>query len=416
MEILFMALLLIASAFFSASETSLFSLPKYHLRRLREEDSSVARAILTLLSDQHRLLVTILLGNMCVNVLYASFAVHVAAKVAQTGGVASFVIVDSLALAILLVFGEVSPKSVAVRIPFTLSRLTAPFLLAFQNAVAPVRLVLETVAAFILKGLAARAHARPPTATELRKLVSLSKEKGVFAAQEGDLISQVIEFGSIEVREVMTPRVDMVCFHISAPAERLHSIVRETKFGRIPTYTINYDFINGVIDSKDVILHPEKRPQDLVRPVLFVPETARVESVLKQLLGKGQTVAIVVDEFGGTQGLVTIEDIVEEIVGEIEDEYAKEKKKIVELSPDKFLVLAELTVREWNEFSGSRVNDTRFETLGGYVSALLDKVPETDDLASDGAFRFTVKRVDKNRVRTILAERLQSEKESERLI
>jgi CBS domain containing-hemolysin-like protein len=413
MELLFMALLLVASAFFSASETALFSLPKYHLRRLREEDSRVAKAILSLLSDQHRLLVTILLGNMSVNILYASFAVLFAAKLAQTGGVATFAVIDSLALVVLIVFGEVFPKSVAVRIPFALSEMAAPILLAFQKVVTPARVLLEAAAGFCVSVLSPRVRARPSTATELRRLVSLSKEKGLLAAQEGNLISEVIEFGTIEVREVMTPRVDMVCFHISEPFEKLRKIVLESRYSKIPTYTINYDYINGVIHSKDVILHPEKQPRDLVRPVPFVPETARVESVLKQMLQKRRTMAVVVDEYGGTQGLVTIEDILEEIVGEIEDEYDREEKKIVELSPEGYLVLADVTLREWNEFSGSEVKDTRFETVGGYVSALLDKVPEVDDATSDGAFRFTVKRVDKNRVRTILAERLQAKRESE---
>jgi CBS domain containing-hemolysin-like protein len=412
MEPLFMALLLVASAFFSASETALFSLPKYHLRRLREEDSRVAKAILSLLSDQHRLLVTVLLGNMCVNILYASFAVLVAAKSAQAGGVAEFAIIDLLALVILIIFGEVFPKSVAVRIPFALSEMAAPVLLAFQKVVTPARVLLEAAAGFCVCVLSPRARARPSTATELRRLVSLSKEKGVLAAQEGNLISEVIEFGTIEVREVMTPRVDMVCFHISEPVEKLRKIVLESRYSKIPTYTINYDYINGVIHSKDVVLHPEKQPRDLVRAVVFVPETARVESVLKQMLQKRRTMAVVVDEYGGTQGLVTLEDILEEIVGEIEDEYDREEKKIVELSPDGYLVLADVTLREWNEFSGSEVKDTRFETVGGYVSALLDKVPEVDDATSDGAFRFTVKRVDRNRVRTILAERLPGKRES----
>lgn len=408
-----MALLLVASAFFSASETALFSLPRYHLRRLREDKTRVARAILSLLSDQHRLLVTILLGNMCVNILYASFAVLFAAKSAQTGGVAAFAVIDSLALVVLIIFGEVFPKSVAVRVPFALSEMVAPILLAFQRVVTPVRVVLEAAGGFCVSVVAPRARARPSSAAELRRLVSLSKEKGVLAAQEGSLISEVIEFGTIEVREVMTPRVDMVCFHISEPIEKLREIVLESRYAKIPAYTINYDYINGVIHSKDVILHPEKQPGELVRPVLFVPETARVESVLKRLLEKRRTMAIVVDEYGGTQGLVTLEDIVEEIVGEIEDEYGREEKKIVKVSPDRYLVLADVTLREWNEFSGFEVKDTRFETLGGYVSALLDKVPEVDDATSDGAFRFTVKRADKNRVRTILAERLRSEGESE---
>ncbi|MFH1423173.1 MAG: hemolysin family protein [Planctomycetota bacterium] len=410
MELIVMALLLCASAFFSASETAFFSLPKYHIRRLREENTKAAKTILSLLSNQHRLIVTILFGNMCVNILYSSFAIFFAAKIAEKGGVAAFALVNLIALIVLIIFGELAPKAVAIRAPFRLSELAAPILLAFQKIVTLPRVILETVGGFFTNLIHPRTKKQIATITELRNLITLGKESGALDTQEGNLISEVIEFGTIEVREVMTPRVDIVCFHISEPVEELRKIILESGHSKIPTYTLNLDYIDSVIHSKDVILYPNKPLKDLARPILCVPEKARVESVLKQLLEKRKTIAIVVDEYGGTQGLVTLEDILEEIVGEIEDEYDRGRKKVVELSPDRFLIWAGITLREWNEISGSLVADTRFETIGGYVSALLDKVPEVDDITNDGSYKFTIKRVDKHRVRTILAERLRNNK------
>lgn len=409
MELILMAFLLAGSAFFSASETALFSVPRYQLRRLREKHGVVGRTITFLLEDQRSLLVTVLLGNMFVNVCYCSLAVLFGARLSVERGVGIFVAVDAVALAMLIVFGEVLPKSVAVNLPLTVARLTAPFLLMFRTAILPLRVVFEVVVRVLTAAIpAGRESAGKDSVTiqDLANLVEVGLHHGLLTPRENKMLQEVIEFGTIEAREVMTPRIDVTLHDICATRERLLALIRRSRRSKIPLYRDEPDNIVGVLHTKDVFLYPDSPVDSLVRPVAFFPETAKIDSILRALLAQQQTIAMVVDEYGGLEGIVTLEDIVEEVVGEIEDEFDKERPKVRRLSGERYLLQGSLPLREWNEIAGTALRDERIETVGGLVAMHLDRLPRKGDSVELHGYKFTVLRVVKEHTKVILAEKL----------
>jgi len=406
MELVFMALLLVGSAFFSASETALFSIPRYQLRRLQQRPGLVGRSITILLESQRSLLVTVLLGNMFVNVLYASLAVLYGARLAQTRGYLVFAVVDIASLVVLIIAGEVVPKSVAVNSPLIVARFFAPPLLLFRTAITPVRALFEA----IVKGLTAvvpSGRAETPATTEdLSNLVEVGKDHGLLTPRENEMLREVIEFGAIEAREVMTPRIELSLYDLDAGKEGLTELIRECKHSKIPVWRDNPDNILGVIHAKDIFLYPDWQIDSLVRKVMFFPETAKIDVIRRELLERQQTMAMVVDEYGGLEGVVTLEDILEEVVGEIEDEFDKREHKMTRLSGDRYLVSAGLTLREWNDIAGTSLTDEKIETLGGMVAMRLDRIPEKGDSVKMGGYRFTVLRVVEQHPKMIMVEKI----------
>ncbi len=406
MELVFMALLLVGSAFFSASETALFSIPRYQLRRLQQRPGLVGRSITILLESQRSLLVTVLLGNMFVNVLYASLAVLYGARLAQTQGYFVFAVVDVVSLVVLIIAGEVVPKSVAVNSPLVVAKFFAPVLLLFRIAIMPIRAFFDVV----VKGLtalvpASRAEA-PASAEDLSNLVEIGKDYGLLTPRENEMLREVIEFGNIEVREVMTPRIDVALYGIDAGKEGLAKLIKDCKHSKIPVWRTDPDNIIGVIHAKDVFLYPDWQVHSLVRKVMFFPETAKIDVIRRELLARQQTMAMVVDEYGGLEGVVTLEDILEEVVGEIEDEFDVREHKVRKLSGGRYLVSAGLTLREWNDIAGTSLADEKRETVGGMVAMHLDRIPRKGDSVKLGGYRFTVLRVVEQHPKLVLAEKI----------
>ena len=406
MELVFMALLLVGSAFFSASETALFSIPRYQLRRLQQRPGLVGRSITILLESQRSLLVTVLLGNMFVNVLYASLAVLYGARLAQTQGYLVFAVVDVASLVVLIIVGEVMPKSVAVNSPLIVARFFAPVLLVFRTAITPVRILFEVVVKGLTK-IVPSGRADESTSTEdLSDLIEIGSEHGLLTPRENEMLREVIEFGTIEAREVMTPRIEVSLYDLDAGKEGLAGLIRECKHSKIPVWRENPDNILGVIHAKDVFLYPDWQIDMLVRKVMFFPETAKIDVIRRELLARQQTMAMVVDEYGGLEGVITLEDILEEVVGEIEDEFDEREHKVTRLSGDRYLVSAGLTLREWNDIAGTSLADEKIETIGGMVAMWLDRIPEKGDSVKMEGYRFTVIRVVEQHPKMIMAEKI----------
>jgi putative hemolysin len=401
-----MALLLVGSAFFSASETALFSIPRYQLRRLQQRPGLVGRSITTLLESQRSLLVTILLGNMFINVLYASLAVLYGARLARTQGYFNLVLVNTLSLAALIIIGEVIPKSVAVNSPLVVARLFAPVLLLFRTAIMPIRVFFEAVVKRLTALVPPGRAETPASAEDLSNLLEVGSEYGLLTPRENEMLREVIEFGTIEAREVMTPRIDVSLCDLDAGKEGLVKLIRECKLSKIPVWRDNPDNIVGVIHAKDVFLYPDWQVDSFVRKVMFFPETAKIDFILRELLAGQQTMAMVVDEYGGLEGIVSLEDILEEVVGEIEDEFNKAEHKVTRLSGDRYLVSAVLTLREWNDIAGTSLVDKEIETISGMVAMRLDRLPEKGDTVKLEGYRFTVLRVVEQHPKLMMAEKL----------
>lgn len=406
MELLVMAFLLAGSAFFSASETALFSLPRHRLRKLQQNPGITARSITALLESQRTLLVTVLLGNMFVNVLYSSLAVLYGARLAAHRGYYVFAAVDAVALVVLIIFGEVVPKSVAVNLPLTVARLLSPALLGFWYAILPLRVFFDVVVRVLTTLVPGDKEVGAVSQEDLANLLEIGSDHGLLTPWERRMLEEVIEFSGIEVREVMTPRISVALYNVDAGREGLLELIRESKHSKIPVWKSDHDNLVGVIHSKDVFLNPEKPIEALVRKVKFFPETAKIDGILRRLLAEEKTMAMVVDEYGGLEGIVTLEDIVEEIVGEIEDEFDKSASKVTRLSEGRYMVSADMTLRDWNDTAGTSLADEKVETLSGVVAMHLDRLPQKGDSVELEGYRFTVLRVVEERPKLILAERL----------
>jgi magnesium and cobalt transporter len=248
--------------------------------------------------------------------------------------------------------------------------------------------------------------ADPPVSREdLSNLLEIGTDYELLSAWEKRLLGEVIELSSIEAREVMTARVAAALYDVDKGREGLINLICESRHSKVPVWRADPDNIIGVVYSKDAFLLPERPLESLVRPVLFFPETAKIDYILRTMLSKERTIAMVVDEYGAIEGVVALEDIAEEIVGEIADEYDSPRPRVIRLSQDRYLLSADVTLREWNEMAGSALEDERVETLGGLVAAQLDRLPRKDDSVIAAGYRFTVQRVVNDRLKILLAQK-----------
>jgi putative hemolysin len=403
-ELLALLALLVLSGFFSASETALFSLSRRDLRRLERAPGVVQAAILRLRSNPQSLLTTILFGNMLVNVLYFAVATVIATEMGSRSAMLALSI-GSLVGVILC--GEVVPKAVAVAIPMRFSRLAAVPLLFFHRIIVPVRRALRVVTS--LSDALAGGRERPPhlTPDELKLLIHATGERGELAATERDLMHEIIEFAEIRVREVMVPRVDVAAFEVDGGLDEFRALVEEKGYGRVPIYEDNIDNVIGVVRSRDVLLGGTADLRRHLRPIpLFVPELARIEPVLHQFREKRCQFAVVVDEYGGWAGIVTLEDIIEEIVGDISDEFDADVEPVREIGPDCYELSGSVSIRDWTEIFGLDLDPAAVETLGGFIVLQLERLPREGDVVELGNLRFTVAAVARRRVARVRVERM----------
>jgi len=315
--------LLGASGFFSGSETALFSLNNHQRLQMRRSGTIAGTIVAQLLDETRTLLITLLLSNMIINVLYfvVTTVLIIHLKHSGTLGAVGAFVSGLMVLVVLIICGEVLPKLVAARAAARWSRLAAAPLLAVHRAMSPLRAVLNALVITPLARLIAPRH--KPTqlsGDELETLIHLSQQRGVIDPSEEQLLQQVLELGQLKASDLMTPRVDMQAFDLSGEPAELIALIRRTHFRHIPVYRTDPDHIAGVIYSRQVALRPPASAaaiETLTRQVRFVPEQQRADRLLLDMRRTGATFAIVVDEYGGTAGLVTLEDVVEHVVGDI---------------------------------------------------------------------------------------------------
>ncbi len=405
-DLLLMAVLLGLSAFFSASETAFFSLRRRDLRQLEQTPGFAGGLILRLRSNTQSLLTTVLFGNMLVNISYFALATTATLAASSAGKNALAYALGVGFLAVLIIGGEVVPKAVAVAVPMRFARLAAVPLFLFQKATMPVQKVLGVVIRIPSALLAGRQTAAYLTREELQLLIRATGESGVIDRGERDLMNEVMEFAEIRVREVMVPRVDAVAFEVGANLEQVRLIVREKEISTVPVYEGAIDNVIGVVDAKEVLLSDARALRDHLRPVpLFVPEVARIEPVLHQFRELKCSFAIVVDEYGGWAGIVTLEDIVEEIVGDISDEFEASTKPVRRVGPDQYVLSGSVSIRDWTEIFGISVDLAGVETLGGFIALRLGRLPREGDTVTFGNLTLTVRTIARRRAAEVLIER-----------
>lgn len=402
-----MLLLLGGSALFSGAETALFNLSREQLRRFRTARSPFRRATARLMEDPRRLLVTVLLGNNAVNVaLFATSVVLIQAighRFPEARSEWRLAIGLATPLAVIL-FGEVAPKSVGAIMPGWFAPLVSLPLTLLEYVVYPIRIVLVGGIVTPLERLITgrRLH-EPPlmTTDELQAVVDLSQREGAVTPDEGDMLVEVLDLGQRRVREAMTPRVEVVGCDLTAPMDEVLTLFRQSRLTKLLVYDGKMDNVVGIVYAKTAYLHPEGPLRGLVRPVYFVPEIKTVESLLKEFRSRRIQFAVVVDEYGGLAGVVTVEDCLELIVGDIEDGTDRPAADPVQrLGPSAYRLAGDLSVRSWEDLFGARLPEGggRYATLAGFVTSLVGRLPEQGERIRWGNVEFRIEEVRRRRV------------------
>lgn len=411
-------LLIIGSAFFSGSEVALFSLDKKKIENNFRQNSVLSRYLSNLINFPRRLLVTILVGNNSINVAASIISVFIAFDAAEYFSIPieialTFQII--ILTVLVLIFGELFPKIIATQNPVRFSKFAAVPMYYFNILIYPVAEFITEIIRLSISKLKIDKSKSAISREEIPHLTSLSHEKGALEENEHELISSLVSFGSLTVEEIMTPRVDIIAVSTEVRYDDLLSTITQSGHSRIPIYKDNLDEIIGIIYAKDLLPYsrnPELRKhislKKISRKAMFVPETKLISDLLREFQEYKMHLAVVVDEYGGTSGLVTLEDIVEEVIGEIWDEYDKEENQIHMIEEGKWLALGKLPIDEMNSELDTKIsnNDEDFDTLGGFVLNQAGSIPQENFSFIENGFSFTVKEVQKKRVKKVLIEKI----------
>jgi putative hemolysin len=391
LRIALLVVLILCSAFFSLSETALFAANRVILRLRRAQGDARARAAYGLLNQASEVLTTLLAGNTMSTVGASVVATSIALSLLprRAGEWAAFLGITL----VLLIVAEIGPKTLAARHADQLALVVASPIGALMRGFTPLIRVLSLAATALVRPFGGHITPRAPLVTEeqLRFLVEVGEEEGVLEEEEREMIHSIFEFGDTVVREVMRPRVDIAAVPADTTINSALGLMTERGHSRLPVYEGSIDHIIGVVYMRDLIpaLRQGRLDQPVTevrRPPFFVPETKKVDELFKEMQQKKVSMAIVLDEYGGTAGLVTVEDLLEEIVGEIQDEYDLEEKPIQLLDDHTALVNARIHVEEVNELLGLRLPLDEVDTIAGLVYALLGRVPtQGETIALPGA-------------------------------
>lgn len=419
-RLILLIILLILSAFFSGSEVALFSFDKNKIKELKKTPGILAKYISSLLETPRRLLVTILLGNTLVNVAASILGVTIALDAAPILNISTDIalLIQIILLTVLILLaGEITPKVFASKNPVLFAKIIAVPLYWVSVLIYPVSKILTDVIKFFSVKLKFDRSKSALLSSDLTELANIGVESGTIEEEEHELIHGLVSFKSVTVREVMTPRVDITSIPLDTTFEELMQIITESGHSRIPLYNNNLDDVTGIIYAKDLLpflADPELKEkislQTIARPAMFVPETKLISDLLHEFQEKNMHMGIVVDEYGGTAGLVSLEDILEEIVGEIRDEYDKEENEITKLDENSYLVLGKYLIDDLNELFGenfSSENDD-YDTVGGFIFNHFGTIPEEGDNFEYGDYKFTVKEIDNKRINKVLIEKIRT--------
>ncbi len=379
-----MLILLSLSAFFSGTETALLSVNKVRILRLVEEGNKRAQAVQKMLDAPNRLIATILIGNNIVNIGASALATSIAIDIYGNAGVG---IATGIMTLLVLVFGEVTPKNFANHNAekWALAYGVVELIKILSVIFSPIIIILNVITNFFLK-ITGRQGEKDPfiTEEELKLLVNVGQEEGLIAESEKEMINSIFEFDDTLVREVMVPRIDIIALDVNETAYNAVLAVVEVGHSRIPVYEGTIDNIIGVIYAKDLLKNFNNDLKNLeikkiMRPAYYVPENKKVKNLLAELRQARVHMAIVLDEYGGTAGLITIEDVIEEIIGDIQDEYDDEEETITVLPDGSLVANARASIYDVNEILHIDLPDDEFETLGGLVFNLLGHLPKVGE-------------------------------------
>lgn len=392
-------LCIIMSGYFSATETAFSSLNRIRIKNMADKGNKRAALVLKLSEDYDRLLSTILIGNNIVNIACASLSTLLFVRLLGEDAGAS--VSTAVTTVIVLVFGEVSPKSIAKESPEKFSMFSAPILNFMAVLLTPLNFLFKQWKKVLSRFFHSSAS-QGITEEELITIVEEARQDGGIDEQEGDLLRNALEFNELKAADILTPRIDVVGVNVCAGAEEIASVFTETGYSRLPVYQDSIDNIVGILYHKDFynkIYGTGKGIKDVIRPALFITRHKKISQLLQELQASNHHIAVVIDEFGGTVGIVTLEDILEELVGEIWDEHDEIIRSVEKLSDDEFLVLGNANVDKLLELLGYD-EETEAVTVNGWIMNELQKLPEKGDSFRFHEWQVSVMEMEERRVKS----------------
>ena len=411
--------LLGVSAFFSGSETALFNLKRNDLEKLKHDLAPSSRLIVRLLATPKRLLITILTGNTIVNVALASMAALITAEIAHQRGVNQILalVIETIVLTVVLVIlGEITPKVLAMRHSLGFASRIIGTLSIILKLFSPFAQVVYNLVEKMVNLTGLQPEENFTSDEEIKELVELGQDQGVIGDEEKEMIHSIIEFGDTQAKEIMIPRPDVVMFHTEMSRDEVLTLIRETGYSKYPLYRDQIDQIKGIVFIKDILpyLHSTSQRinlERLARPAMFVPEHQHVDDLLREMQNEKQKLAIVVDEYGGFSGMVAVEDIIEEVLGDLKDEIddSGEETEIVEIKKHVYLIEASTQLDDVAEVLGIEfVEDRDYDSIGGFIYSSLGTIPQPGEIIEYGNFKFEVLSVEKNRIEKVKVTRIEN--------
>jgi len=400
-KIVLMLILLAGSAFFSGSETAFINLSPRQIRLFDKSEHKLQKLVARLLGKRRKLLNCFLLGNMTVNVLFYAISSVLIIRLKDYGGLAA-AFAALMSFVGVLLFGEILPKSLAYANSKNFCVAAAlPAYLCLQ-IFGPVEMVIKvTILEPTLRLLLGPARVpKAITVGEFKSLIESTRKQGLITADENRLFTEVIELGFLKVRHVMRPRVDMITCDVTESSAAVREKMKKNHVIRLPVYARSIDNIIGIVHLRQILLRGEVTLDKIVQEVNFVPEQKTVESLLEFFRRSKTDMAIVVDEYGGIAGSVRLEDIAEELLGQIEP--ASQNEFIEQTGPFEYRLSGNVAIHDWADVLGIDLAETRMGTIGGLVTALLGKMPKNGDVAYLKNLKFTVEKVRKRRIETLI--------------
>ncbi len=405
LKLIVLAVLLCLSAFFSSSETALTIVNQYRIRSLAEEGNKRAQKVLKITENSGKMLSAILIGNNIVNISASSLATIVAIEILGSAGAG---VATGVLTILILIFGEISPKTMATYRAEKISLKFGPVIWALMIILTPIIFVVNKLAMGFLRlfGVKAGEKTAALTESELRTIVDVGHESGIIETEEKEMINNMFDFGETLAKEVMIPRVDMTYARIDTSFEDLLEIFREDKFTRLPICEDSADDIVGILNMKDLFLCKNREDfsiRKVMREPFFTYEQKNTAELFLEMRESSINMAIVLDEYGVTAGLITLEDLLEEIVGDIRDEYdADEDEMVKQLSPTEYLIEGSMNLEDLNDMLELHLRSDDYDSVGGFMIGLLDHIPSLrESVTTEDGLYFQVTLKEKNRISKI---------------
>jgi CBS domain containing-hemolysin-like protein len=404
-QLIILALLILLSAFFSSAETAFDTINKIRVKTLLEDGNKRAETILKLLDNSEKMLSAILIGNNLVNLSACALTTFLAINLWGNVGVGIAIGIITL---FILIFGEIVPKTFASFYTESIALTYAKIIYAWMILLTPIIFIVNKLSFVVLKIFKIDASIKSDLITEieLRTIVEASHEDGVIESEERKMINNVFDFGDSQAKDIMIPRIDMVFVDVDSTYSELIEIYKEEKFTRLPVYEDTTDNVIGIINVKDLLLYDPQMPfniRNFLRDPYFTYEYKKTSELLMEMRKSSINFAIVLDEYGATAGLVTLEDLLEEIVGEIRDEYDTDEEDLVKKINDyEYIIEGSMKLDDVNDLLNLDIASDDYDSIGGIIIELLDHLPEAgEEVTTKDGIRLVAETVDKKRIEKV---------------